>query len=247
MADIKQYKRAFTFSGSEPGSGGNASETLTAYETLDGALEKAEGGAWTPPSGSGGGGSVAWPLNVTYSYYSDSPVPTCKPGQTFSVPKSFGRAAFGEGYDWETLEVRCTSVEVSDEVIRYIPPNNIVRLWQVTLEGTAEEMGGANGTITVKRLALDYTTELNGNAERTVSGRLVLLLNSAEPIRKVTLEATGRVFPCPYKAGDSFSLPMSGGGSEAFVVTSASTRRNVQESGGAVIAELYDYSLSLEA
>jgi hypothetical protein len=246
MANLREYGCSYTFSRSSA----EASDAglITAYEDINGGLHSITGGSWTPPS-SGGGSSNVWPLNVTYKYYSATPVIDVKPGvsghDTFTVSGAFGKTAWGASYNWGNITVKCTSASITDEIIRYVPPNNIMRLWEITLEGITEGATDPSG-IQVKRLTAEYSTELNGNTDRTVSGRLVLLLNSTTPIRKVSLSGSGTAFPCPKQAGDDMSFFLLSG--VTFAVTHVSTSRNIQESGnGGIAATLYDYNLTLEA
>lgn len=245
--EIKEYARSFSFTRSvrdgTPGQG-----TLTAYEDIDGILHaSADGGIWTPPSPPGPNTSV-WPLMVKKTYYSETPVISVMPGvpgqDTFTVPKNFGATAWGSDYNWPTVTVRCTSAAITDEIVRFVSPNTVVRLWEITLEGVTQGFEDPSG-ISVKRLSIGYDSELNGVSERTVSGRLVFLLNSSTPMRRLRIEGTGRIFPCPKKAGDPFEFFLSPG--LTWGITRVSTRRNMQENEyGAITATLYDYEIEAE-
>jgi hypothetical protein len=190
----------------------------SAYEDIDGKLQTIS---------EGGGGSAeepVWPSAITVSYYSDTPAPSISLGDTFSAPGVSG-------------SVTCTRIEVSDEIVRYDPSGGIARLWEITLEGT--KTGAASGSsMTVKTMSKSIGTELNGALERTISGRLVALLNSATPKKKIRVTASGESAACPYAAGDEV---------DGCIVTSASSARNAQyDDSGNLLAVLYDYSIDAE-
>jgi hypothetical protein len=229
--DIRQFARSFTFS---EGSGAQGGESITAYEDFDGEAHLV---------GGGGGEEAPPPFTVRKTYYQATPVLTVRVGDTFEVPKDFGRLAYGDDYDWDALAVRCTSASISDEVIRFVPPDGITRLWEVALEGTTQPAGGGGTAgMSVKRLEWDMSEELNGGTARTLSGRLVALLKSAEPRKKARVSATGTAPACPYRPGQTYSFLGVG-----MLVTATSSKKNAVEENGAVLATLYDYTLDLEA
>ena len=226
----KEYKRSFTFS--EALAGADGSGGITAYEDLSGTIHTVA---------ASGGGAAVIPITVRKSFFQASPVPPVHPGETFTVPKAFGEAAFGQNYNWETLVVHCTLATVSDEVIQFEAPTGIVRLWEVTLEGTTQPDDSGTAGMNVKRLEVDYSTELNGTTARTIAGRLVALRKSATPIRRIRISASGTAAVCPYTPGDTYTyLGIN------FLVTSSSSRRNVIESNGVVTATIHDYTIDAE-
>jgi hypothetical protein len=259
MADMKKYRRSFSFSSSASDGSPGSSSALTAYEDENGDIYAvSDGSLWTPPgSGGGGGGSVVWPLNVKEDRFEEFPlvkyqgnyIPVNEAvGKYFPVPKRyFGNTVFGNDYIWPDVTYRCTGADISDEVASS-EPGNIARFWKITLTGTTAGVAAnpGDGSITVKRLGVTLVSELNGSLERSISGRAVVLRRSAEPIARLSIEAAGRVFPCPKVPGDPFTFFLLPGVEMA--ITSVTTKRNVQEGAqGAVAAELYDYSIEAEA
>jgi hypothetical protein len=222
MSDIKEYGRSYSFS---EGAGSDSGD-ITAYETLDGTIESVSSG-----------GSSVLPIKVKKTYYQDSPVLDVHPGDTFVVEDEFGEAAFGSAYTWANLSVLCDSSSISDEIVRFIPPDNVLRLWKVTLEGTTVNSGSEDG-INTRRMEVELSEELNGTTERTVSGRLVALLNSATPIARLRIGGTGTEKRCPYRPGNTYSYL-----NIVFLVTSSSSKRSYHETAG---MELYEYSVECE-
>jgi hypothetical protein len=222
MPDLKECGKSYSFS---EGAGSDSGE-ITAYETIDGTVV-AVSTANAPPI----------PIKVKKTYFQDTPVLDVHPGDTFEVEDEFGAAVFGTEYTWDSLSVLCTAASISDEIVRFIPPDTVQRLWEVTLEGTT--VNDDSDGINTRRMDISLSEELNGTTERTVSGRLVALLNSTTPIAKLSISGIGTSKRCPYRPGDSYAYLNT-----VFLVTSSSSKRSYHETSQ---TELYEYSVDCEA
>jgi hypothetical protein len=121
-----------------------------------------------------------------------------------------------------------------------------VRLWEITLEGDTESVSLAADAeaVTIKKMSVTYSEELNGSIERSISGRMIILQNSSTPIKKAIIEATGTTARAPVSPGNSLSIPGIGSG---LIVTSTSSRREAQINDyGVKKAVLYDYVINME-
>jgi hypothetical protein len=211
------HSGSFTVS-QEQNSGDSGSLNITAYEGLDGGVTEIADSDNAPETF----------FTARKTFYQESPALSVHPGDTFTVPGFTGNFT-------------CTSASISDEMIHYDASNGITRLWQVSLDGTSQSNAETDSDINVKRMDVDISREVNGSTVRTISGRLVLLLNSATPISRITISATGETAACPVQPGNSYSH--SG---FSFLVTRTSSRRVVAEKRGAIVKTLYEYTIEGE-
>jgi hypothetical protein len=221
--EIKQYGRSFAYTESAADETAKA-PYVSAYEDVTGTL--------VPLSASGGGssGSRVVPVNMKYTYYQETPTVSYKVGDNFTIP-TINKSA------------KITSVSVSDEIIRFDLPNTIVRLWEVTIVAETSDAGdsGETGEESIERMDLEYSEEINGSTERTVSGRLVVLLNSATPKKTIRVTAIGAAQACPYKPNDTYSYLGAG----LLVKRSSSKPKYVTDASGAT-RKLYTYTIEGE-